>query len=479
MLRFVSIIGVFVLLFTVAAIANTIISDTIYTTNTTWSSAGNNYIINGNVVVAAGVTLTIQSGIRVYFDGGYGITVLGTIDAQGTSNNRCIFSSNVSGMNYGEIIVNGVGRFNYCNFARMGETDAYWGALAFAGSDNGSYVKNCEFSENEGYIYGGAIAIEHTVLDNYAYVDICSSLFKGNYALATGGAINAMGNVVTNIFGNVFDRDSCTLAFPYGQGGAIAINDVTVSGSVYNNTFLDNIAYDGGAVWGAFGSFIFKNNLLHHNIAESDGGAIYFDFGNPVYAYNNTIAYNDANRGGGIFDRSSSTVIKSNILWYNTASSGPQIYSAGGSQFTYSNIEGGFAGTGNINADPLFLANYHLQCESPSIDAGDPSDPYDLDNTIVDQGAFYFHQYRGAGDANNNCSIAASDVAYLVAYFRGQGPAPYPFWKGDANGNCYVNASDVTYLVNWLNYGIYPPKKNSCADVRWSVPDSCGQCDYY
>jgi hypothetical protein len=44
---------------------------------------------------------------------------------------------------------------------------------------------------------------------------------------------------------------------------------------------------------------------------------------------------------------------------------------------TYSNIQGGCPGQGNIDADPLFTdavnGDYHLLSGSPCIDAGDPA----------------------------------------------------------------------------------------------------------
>ena len=73
-----------------------------------------------------------------------------------------------------------------------------------------------------------------------------------------------------------------------------------------------------------------------------------------------------AGTGGGILG--SPTVVNS-ILWGNNSTAvGPL------AQVTYSDIEGGFAGTGNLAVDPLFVAplggNFRLQTFSPCVDAG-------------------------------------------------------------------------------------------------------------
>jgi len=80
---------------------------------------------------------------------------------------------------------------------------------------------------------------------------------------------------------------------------------------------------------------------------------------------------------------------------------------------TYSDIQGGWYGTGNIDADPLFAdpanGDFHLSwanfpipddTKSPCIDAGDPNSPFDPDGTIADMGAFYFNQSQVAQQIN-------------------------------------------------------------------------------
>jgi len=57
------------------------------------------------------------------------------------------------------------------------------------------------------------------------------------------------------------------------------------------------------------------------------------------------------------------------ILWGNSAELGPQIY--GATAVTYSDVEGGWDGTGNISGDPMFAGGGRLSYNSPCIDAGD------------------------------------------------------------------------------------------------------------
>ncbi len=70
-------------------------------------------------------------------------------------------------------------------------------------------------------------------------------------------------------------------------------------------------------------------------------------------------------------------------------------YDPGKIHIYYSDVGTAWAGTGNLNADPLFLAGpnpFYLQASSPCVDAGDPSSAPDPDGTRADMGVYPLDQ---------------------------------------------------------------------------------------
>jgi len=87
---------------------------------------------------------------------------------------------------------------------------------------------------------------------------------------------------------------------------------------------------------------------------------------------NCTIAHNAAEgAAGGQF------TMRNCIVWANGADAGTVQLAPAEAVVSYSCVQGGFPGEGNIAADPTFLAvdDYHLASGSPCIDAGDSGDP--------------------------------------------------------------------------------------------------------
>jgi hypothetical protein len=93
---------------------------------------------------------------------------------------------------------------------------------------------------------------------------------------------------------------------------------------------------------------------------------------------NNTIIYNSATLSGGIFCYDFSPDVMNSIVWGNTSTLGGQIGGTQTATVTYSDVEGGFTGTGNIDCNPGFLdTTYFLLSDSSCcIDAGNPDPMY-------------------------------------------------------------------------------------------------------
>lgn len=261
-----------------------------------------------------------------------------------------------------------------------------------------------------------------TVLDRFTITNGGGSSGGGIYL--DGGSPVITNNVVTQ------NR----LGYSGSSGGGIYA--YFSSATITHNTISNNSAEDGGGIYvtnwpSSSGPMpdIEYNNIYGNN--SFAGGGIYLQISSPTVR-GNTIAANTASAGGGIAANHSSSLIANNIIVSNSAgkyggggiwatnNSSPVIVSntvvdntASGSgtgiavdnQFslnitncivwgnglynctaTYSDIQGGYPGEGNINADPLFVnaagGNLHLQRGSPCINAGNPNyvpGPYETD----------------------------------------------------------------------------------------------------
>ncbi len=133
---------------------------------------------------------------------------------------------------------------------------------------------------------------------------------------------------------------------------------------------------------------VIRNNLIAEVSGDGYGAVVASE--SQYVSYNNTVVSNSV----GYANLSSEGIISNDIIYGSTNT----IYLDENSsiQVTYSDVEGGWVGEGNIDANPLFVSpdndNYHLQSDSPCIDAGDPNLPLDPDGTISDMGAFYYEQ---------------------------------------------------------------------------------------
>jgi len=174
--------------------------------------------------------------------------------------------------------------------------------------------------------------------------------------------------------------------------------------------FVENQATSGNADGGAIDCFAspdsgavnihFTNCEFIGNTAADRGGAIFNQLRpGHLHLTNCTLHRNAAFEGEALYLRFGTTSVH-NAIFRNNGTTAPIFVrqDKGASiAVTYSNIEGGFAGIGNTDADPLFVDpdgaddilgneddDLRLSAHSPCIDAADndalPADEFDLDN---------------------------------------------------------------------------------------------------
>jgi len=231
---------------------------------------------------------------------------------------------------------------------------------------------------------------------------------KGPYSTIIDG--QGAGSVVALANGEgadtVLDGFTLTNGNSFYGGGIYCMNATSV---IRNNVFKNNTATSrGGGIYCRGSDLTLFNNLFFGNQAGDEGGGICCWGGSPVIT-NGTFHMNSAHEGGAVFNSiSASPVITSSILWNNFAPVGHEM-SGGNPVVTYCDIEEDWPGTGNIDANPLFVigprGDYYLgqiaagdPGESPCVNAGDPlSGPIDgttrrdgeTDAGVVDMGFHY------------------------------------------------------------------------------------------
>jgi predicted outer membrane repeat protein len=203
---------------------------------------------------------------------------------------------------------------------------------------------------------------------------LANNTIESNTATA-GGGISCDYESSPTLYANSIVRNRA-----YGVGGGMYCYETYPGYAAFSgNVVMGNHAEEGGGGLYLFdyrGSF--TNNAVCYNTAADRGGGLYCDTisGCSLTLSSNTIALNSAGgSGGGIVCERYNLKVVNSILWGNQAPSGAQLYCPSPPpQLAYSDIQGGWQGTGNIDADPLFVGgvpfDYHLDAGSPCMDAG-------------------------------------------------------------------------------------------------------------
>jgi len=340
-----------------------------------WDESGSPYYVTCDITLPADSTLEIGPGVTVEFMGPYKFEVFGNLQAIGTETDSIYFTTDT-----------------------LMNPDRWRGFYFGTGSDN-SHFSNCIFrfgnKPDPTPVWppthansGGALscasaspAFEH-------------STFQYNNAGMCGGAI----------YSDLHSSPSflhCLIEHNHGgsHGGGIYVEHVTPLIGTASPAFelcviRANQSSDlgGGLMLDGQSGTTVRNCLITGNESLNGGGGIWISDSAAVLDHCTITANSSINSSGGIHCYWILPSVMNNLIIWGNTGVGPQACGP----YTYSDIEGGLAGIGNIDEYPQFAdtanGDYHLTSNSPCIDAGDPSSPFDPDGTVADMGAFpYYH----------------------------------------------------------------------------------------
>ena len=165
--------------------------------------------------------------------------------------------------------------------------------------------------------------------------------------------------------------------------GDILLSDLTISNNQANTG--GGIIVEGiGGAWNGEAHVTVENVIFSGNHAAGNGGGycVYDDYVSTLFK-SVTFANNSAGGSGGgmhIYGMSHYAVLANSILWNNI----PDDINGNVSSY-YSNLNGDIGGVGNFTANPLFVdsTDFHLQQESPCIDAGSALVIINLDSLML------------------------------------------------------------------------------------------------
>jgi len=261
-------------------------------------------------------------------------------------------------------------------------------------------LQGCTIRNQTGFSYGAGLFI-----DSSSTAILTDGVLSGNRVTFEGGAIYCSRDSFVNCYGCKISENSSN-----GIGGGVYCNYGTSEINIYDCVVDGNSADKGGGLayrWNGHRPSKVHNSVIRGNTASEKGGGIFnHNSGQEIVnclfidnqapaggaisttgvggarpeIINCTFSNNNSSQGSAVYIKSTYPSITNCICWDQTL---PEIFVSGSptAYVSYSDIQGGFDGVGNIDADPLFadgpLGGYYLSrmeagqtTESPCVDGG-------------------------------------------------------------------------------------------------------------
>jgi len=373
-------------------------------------------------------------------------------------------------------------------------------------------ITNCIISGNRTAEIGGGICSwgSTTSIENCTISYNTTDFQTGGGMWCWSGSLNIHNSSVVNNTADVgaagillndcpatIDSSDISANTTYGYQGGGGIDCHYCSPTIMNCTISDNTAAStagGGGIRCYQSSPMVTNCLITGNCAGDGGGVFCLGRSKPRIE-NCTITGNtaapDYYLGGGIFCADGCRPkVANSILWANS----PEQIGAGaraGITVTYSCIEGGWDGRGNIADDPAFatgpLGEYYLGSTSPCTNAGSMSAEEaglsdrttqvlgTLDTGTVDMG--YHYEVVGMPTAHidsiePNPATEGVDV-HFIGHGDPDGSIVAWLWTSNLQAEALSTEEDFTNPASDLEVGTHTISfKVQDDEAEWSAPDT-------
>ncbi len=411
--------------------------------STSWSGIVN---VTGDLTVPAGTTLTIDPGTLILLNGvssgdsGTDIDVLGEINSMGTLQSPVTFTAYDPLLQWGEIHHDNADAslYQYTNITLAGHSPGggHTGTGPAVRSVNSQITFDyCTLTDNVGKvmqangsdltftdcqigrsIMGPEIATTALLFQDSWITEMYGTDDNDGIYIHTqspGQTCTLIGGVAADIDDDAIDTADSEVTIEdfivrdcRDKGISIYDNEVTINRCLVVNT---NTAPEDPTVAciaaKAFEADTATINIDHTTIVTTKTGGV-TDYGiqshNKYGVSAGTIIWNITNS---IIDATDPVDVQAPYLESDV-------------NIDYSDVYGEvWAGTGNINTDPMFVdrvTNFHLQTGSPCIDTGDPVET-DPDGSRTDMGYFVYDAVEAAGQSIGNLTLWKPELSpYLV-----------------------------------------------------------------
>ena len=425
--------------------------------------------------------------------GGGGVFIYGSdlsMDSIEVTENTTLGSLDGEGHGGGIMLYQSSGYFDHININNNESVSMGGGIWSAYGSK--WTMANSVISDNLGFWNAGGIALyenNDAGQGQYEYCGDCSPVFinthiKNNITndpwvgWGTGGGIMSWSSNPR--------FESCTIegnqATDFGGGATFWSGDPVFNNCILKNNYADGYAggiaieetYDG---W-PHGTLTMNGCVLAGNSAGIQGGAIGSLDPGLVSLINCTVVDNiSTGEYSGIY--ASNGKIINSIIWGNLPTVSSVVSNI---DVTYSNVENGFNGIGNIELNPLFYdqsnGDYRLQEGSPCIDAGTA----DINEDGVDEIAEYYGAApdMGAFEFESDVVSDVGSETIIPEVFTLHQNYPNPFnpttqirYDLPENGFISINIYDV--MGRKIKSLINMKQDAGYRSINWNAANDMGQ----